>query len=171
MTRPAEIRKLMDRTAIHDVVMRYFHGADRADKALVRSCFAEDVQAHYHERAPVRGADALIAQIALFDNLASGACKIATHFVGNLRFSQLDGDHAETETHAFAFLINPAHGSGSDQVAMRSLRYLDRWVRAAGQWKIATRVHTLDWSCEMPASFAKSLAQRVNAFPEALAAA
>lgn len=164
MTHSAEIENLVARAAIHDVVMRYFHGADRADKTLVRGCFTDDVQAQYHERAPVLGADALIAQIALFDNLASRACKIATHFVGNLQFKLVARDRAETETHAFAFLINTAQGS--DQVAMRSLRYLDRWVRQAGQWKIAARIHTLDWRCEVPASFAKSLAQRVNGFPD-----
>lgn len=164
MPHPAEIQNLIDRAAIHDVAMRYFHGADRADKALVRSCFTEDVQAHYEGRPPAHGADALLAQIALFDNLASGACRISTHFAGNLQYKAVAGDGAETEINAFAFLVNAVQGS--DQVAMRSLRYLDRWVRQPGGWKIAARVHTLDWSCEVPASFAKSFGQRLNGFPE-----
>ncbi|GAA4353698.1 hypothetical protein GCM10023165_44150 [Variovorax defluvii] len=163
MTLPPELQALVDRAAIHDVLMRYFHAADSADKALVRTCFTDDVKARYHGRAPVEGADALIGQIALFDAFGSGACKIATHFVGNVQYKLIGTAHAETETNAFAFLVRPAQPS--DQVAMRSLRYLDRWVRQAGLWKIAERIHTLDWHGEVPASAAATLAQRVNAFP------
>ncbi|EER61821.1 conserved hypothetical protein [Acidovorax delafieldii 2AN] len=161
------LQALADRAAIHDVAMRYFHAADTGNKALVRSCFTEDVRAHYHGRAAVQGADALVAQIALFNHFESGACKIASHFVGNLHFEQLDADTARTETHAIAFLVNPS--ASGDQVAARSLRYLDRWVCRQGEWKIDTRLHTLDWSAQVSANFATTLAQRVNALPAGFA--
>lgn len=150
MNHSPEVEKLLGRAAIHDVLMRYFSAADRADPEAVRSCFTEDAHAHYHGREPVHGADTVVAQIALFRNMASGACKIATHFVGNLQFKMIEGDWAETEANAFAFLVGPVNGA--DQVIVRSLRYLDRWQRTEGRWKIAARVHTLDWSSEMSAS-------------------
>lgn len=160
------LQQLLDRAAIHDVLMRYFSGADGADRTAVRSCFTEDAHAHYHQRKPVDGAEAVVAQIALFDNLASGAVRIATHFVGNVRFIELEAGHAQTETYAFAFLVGPAEDG--DQVMVRSLRYFDRWRREGGAWKIAARVHTLDWSSQMPAAFAGTLAQRLHAPPEPL---
>jgi hypothetical protein len=163
---PAQLQLLLDRSAIREVLVRYYHGADSGDEAVVRSCFTQDVRAHYDGRTPVAGLDALMAQIPLFRNLACGACTICTHFMGNLRFLQLGADAAETEAHVFAFLVVPE--GGGNVVNMRSLRYLDRWRREAGDWKIAVRQHTLDWSCQVPASFTRSFAQRLGAIPEGL---
>jgi hypothetical protein len=160
----SDVQRLIDRSAIEEVLVRYFHGADSGDEAIVRSCFTQDVCAHYDGRPPVSGLDALMAQIPLFRNLTSGACTICTHFMGNLRFRHLDAAAAETDTHVFAFLVVP-EGSGN-VVNMRSLRYLDRWRLDAGDWKIAVREHTLDWSCQVPATFARAFAQRLRAIPD-----
>lgn len=151
---------LPDRLAIQDVLLGYFHGADSGNEALVRRCFTQDVQAHYDGRPPVSGLDTLMEQIPLFRNLASGACTICTHFVGNLRFCHLDATSSQTETYVLAFVVVPEDGSNA--VNMRSLRYLDRWRRESGAWKIAVREHTLDWSCKVPATFARTFTQRVR---------
>jgi hypothetical protein len=71
------------------------------------------------------------------------------------------GDVAETEMYAIAFLVEP-----TDMVAMRSLRYIDRFRRDENGWRISDRVHTLDWACQMPANYAVTLAQRVSALPD-----
>jgi hypothetical protein len=161
MTQIAKLQNLIDRAAIQDVLMRYFHAADSGDKDAVRSCFTSDVVATYEGRTPVTGVDALIAQIALFDNLASGACKVSTHFAGNLQFKEIAGDRAETVTNAFAFLVSRE----GDTVAVRSLRYLDRLRCEGGDWKIAERLHTLDWSCNLPCAFARAFQEKLNVFP------
>jgi hypothetical protein len=155
------VQTLCDRAAIQDVLMRYFNAADRGQKDLVRSCFTEDVWAQYEGRPPVRGVDALLSQIALFGNLASGACRISTHFAGNLVFKDLSADRAEIEHNVFAFLVDE-HGA---TVAMRSLRHMDRLRREQGQWKIFARLHTLDWSCQLPCSFARPFAQKLQEIP------
>jgi len=160
----AELQRLLDRAAIQEVLIRYYHGADSGSEATVRSCFVQDVQAHYDSRPPVSGLNAFIEQISLFRNLASGACAISTHLMGNLRFCHLDRATAETETHALAFLVDVA--SSGHVVNMRSLRYFDRWRREAGMWKIAVRQHTLDWSCQVPATFVRAFGQRLRGFPE-----
>ncbi|MGC4251930.1 MAG: nuclear transport factor 2 family protein [Sphingobium sp.] len=156
-----DLQALADRAAIQDVLLRYFHAADRGDREAMRGCFTQDVRAHYDGRAAVEGVDALIEQIGLFRNLESGACRIATHFAGNLVFRALANGHAETETNAFAFLLD----ASGETVAVRSLRYLDRLRREQGQWRIAARIHTLDWSGEMPCTFARAFAAKVNGFP------
>jgi hypothetical protein len=156
-----DLQILRDRAAIHDVLMRYFNAADRGQKEVVRSCFTDDVWAKYEGRPPVRGVDALMEQIALFRNLASGACTISTHFAGNLVFRELSGSRAEIEQNVFAFLVN----SQGTTVAMRSLRHLDRLRRVDGEWKVFARLHTLDWSCDVPCSFARAFAQKESEFP------
>ncbi len=56
-------------------------------------------------------------------------------------------------------------GEPTDQVAMRSLRYLDRLRRVEGGWRISERLHTLDWSCQLPATCAVTMAQRITIPP------
>ena len=70
---------------------------------------------------------------------------------------------AETETNAIALLVEPE--AAADLVAMRSLRYLDRMRRQENGWRISDRIHTLDWSCQVPANFAITLAQRISVLP------
>jgi hypothetical protein len=95
--------------------------------------------------------------------MAEGKMKVTTHFMGNVVFKSIRGDAAETEMNALAFLVEPGEGEGL--VNMRSLRYIDRMRRQNDGWRISYRVHTLDWSCQAPANFATTLAQRVVALP------
>lgn len=164
MAETKDIQVLLDRAAIHDLHVRYFHGIDLGLRDQVRSCFAEDVVAQYDKRPEVRGIEALMAQIPSFARQESGEWKISTHFMGNLHFRSLAGDIAETETHAFAFLVLTTT-MPQDQVAMRSLRYVDRLVRGDGAWRIHRRLHTLDWSCQVPTDFSTTLRERKATCP------
>lgn len=155
-----DIRRLLDRAAIEDLHARYFQGIDRGDPEQVRSCFTDDVEAHYHERGSTRGIEAFMANLQNFDKFRAGTLKVTTHFMGNLAIGRLEADVAETETYAIAFLVGP--DKEGDVVAMRSLRYLDRMRRDAGGWRISHRIHTLDWSCAMPTTFATTVASRVS---------
>ena len=159
----AETQQLIDRAAIQDLLARYFQGIDRGSREQVRGCFTDDVRAHYDRRTPTRGIEALMDSLQNFNKLRDGSMKVTTHFMGTLNFTALAGDAAETETNAIAFLVEPAQGA--DEVSMRSLRYLDRMRREQDSWRISDRIHTLDWSCRMPASFAITLAQRVATLP------
>ena len=154
---------LLDRAAIHDVLARYFQGIDAGKPDQVRSCFTEDVQAYYDGRPPVRGIDALMESFMAFKKQEAGEWKVTTHFMGNLIFSLLEGDVAETETNATVFLI--LTDETPDRVVIRSLRYLDRLRRVEDGWRISDRVHTLDWSCQVPTTFAVTMAQRITTPP------
>jgi hypothetical protein len=160
---PIDIQYLLDRAAIHDVLARYYQGLDQGKPEQVRSCFTEDVRASYEGRPAVRGLDAMMDSLTVFRNQQSGEWKVTTHFMGNVNFNMLEGDVAETETNAIAFLVLP--GAPKEQVAMRSLRYLDRLRRTKDGWRISERLHTLDWSCHVPASFAVTMAQRQTTRP------
>jgi hypothetical protein len=158
-----EIQYLIDRAAIHDLLTRYFQGLDRGSPEQVRSCFTDDVEAHYDKRTPTKGIEEMMDSLQNFNKLREETMKITTHFMGNLSISRLEGDVAETETNALALLVEP--GNGADLVSVRSLRYLDRMRREKSGWRISNRIHTLDWSCQVPANFAITLAQRISVLP------
>ena len=105
----------------------------------------------------------MINSLQNFNKLKEGKMKITTHFMGNLNINSIQGDVAETETNAIAFLVEPKEGA--DLVSMRSLRYIDKLRRQENGWRISDRIHTLDWSCQVPTNFAITLAQRVSALP------
>ena len=157
---PLDLQRLLDRAAIQDVLVRYFQGIDAANAQQVRSCFTDDVRAGYDGRSSVNGIEALMGSFLAFRNRASGQWKATTHFLGNLSFKLLRDDSAETECYAFACLVTP--GAASDQLTVRSLRYLDRLRKTKQGWRICDRVQTLDWSCEMPASFAAAFSSRIT---------
>jgi len=159
----AGIQYLLDRAAIHDVLARYYQGLDQGKQDQVRNCFTEDVRAKFDDRPLAIGIDALMESFSVFRNHQSGAWKITTHFMGNLNFNLLEGDVAETETNAIAFLVLP--DVPKEQVTMRSLRYLDRLRRTSDGWRICERLHTLDWSCHVPTSYSLSVGQRMMTRP------
>jgi hypothetical protein len=161
--RSTEIQYLIDRAAIQDLLMRYFQGLDRCSPEQVRSCFTHDIQAHYDHRPPITGIEELMGGFRTFKRIKEGKMKVTTHFMGNLNIGLLQGDVAETETNALAFLVEP--GEGADLVSIRSLRYIDRMRREENGWRISDRIHTLDWSCQVPTNFASTLAQRISALP------
>ena len=156
----AGVQMLLDRAAIHDLHVRYFSAIDAGDQSEVRRCFATDVEARYHGRAPVYGIDALMGSIAIWPKHASGELKISTHFMGNLIFRRVDRDAAETELNQFSFLV--LTNDPPEHVAMRCIRCLDRLRRVDGEWRISERLHTLDWSCKVPTDYATSIGQRIG---------
>lgn len=158
-----DLQYVLDCTAIEAVLTRYYQGLDRGLPDQVRSCFTDDIKAYYDGREPIAGIEAMMNSLNTFRRLAAGELKGTTHFMGNLNINRLEGDVAETETYAIAYLVRP--GSPADAIDMRSLRYLDRLRRLNGEWLISERRHTLDWSCVLSANFAATLPQRVTTWP------
>src|SRR5215204_3870439 len=91
-----DIQYLLDRAAIQDLVVRYFQGLDSSKPEQVRSCFTDDIEAHYDQRSPTRGIDALMDSLQNFNKFQSGELKVTTHFMGNMYITLLEGDVAET---------------------------------------------------------------------------
>ena len=156
---------LLDHAAIHDLHLRYFQGLDSGRREQVVACFTEDVQAVYHGRPVANGIDALMADSLdpFYCRLETGHTRIATHFMGNFKLERLEGDLAETEIYAIAFGVRALEPR--DEVAMMSLRYMDRLRRTKDGWKICMRVQSMDWSCQPPAATTLSMAQRVMGLP------
>lgn len=148
--------------ALQEVLTRYFQGCDRGDVAQIRSCFADDARVTHPGRDTVVGGDAVIEAIfrPAFAYLKNADALCRMHFMGNFRVERLDGDVAETETYVIAALL--AKEASGETADVKSLRYMDRFRRINGQWRVSERRMTQDWSAKLPASFAMAFASRVG---------
>jgi hypothetical protein len=149
MTDP--LRVLADRLAIQDLAARYARGVDRRDFELLESVFTPGARlaVHYGDPAKVearhemRGIDQILAGLRTIVRY-----RTTTHFVGNQTVA-LDGDQARAETYCLAHHLHEQGGRWVDYVM--SIRYADRCVRDAGQWRFAERVLAVDWTEERAA--------------------
>jgi uncharacterized protein (TIGR02246 family) len=135
---------MADRMAIREVMTRYSRGIDRRDFDMVAGCFTADAEAEYSGNVLPKGVDAIVAYIRRIAHLPR-----STHFMGDTLID-VDGDTADAETYAIAYLVDGEVGSGA-QVHTRGLRYRDMLVRQDGRWLIHKRVHTADWMFSSPA--------------------
>lgn len=130
-----ELRQLLDERAIRTVILRYCRGVDRMDRDLVRSCYHPDaVDSHAHFEG------------ALDDFLDWAWTLQATytstmHYVANLLVEHhpTDPDLAHAETYGIALQF----AESGDRIG--GFRYLDRFERRTGEWRIARRDASTEW--------------------------
>ena len=159
-----QVRELLDKQAITDVIMTYARAIDRLDEDLLRSVFHPDSQ-HAHgfvgpssdpSQASSPGSPGDFVAYA-FEVL--GTLTRTHHQLGNI-FIELDGDDAYTETYFSAYHRMRAKGDplasdGAYDTEMDWLvggRYIDRMQRREGVWKISHRTGLTDWMRTEPPS-------------------
>jgi hypothetical protein len=138
----AHLHGLLDKQAIHEALLRYCRGLDRCDEALLASAFHADGVVE-HAGQTLTGAQ--IAGFLVSRSLHAGSSHahyLANHLVG------LRGDDADSECYFFSYRIGPAE----DEIEAFKGRYLDRFERRAGEWRIARRTVVIDWSTREPFS-------------------
>lgn len=131
-----------DRAEIESVLIRYATGLDRRDFDLVRSCFHDDVRAEYSGVALDPGVSAVIAHVRIIGNYVS-----SLHFIGNVEI-QISAGAATSSCRAVAYLVDDR--AAEPRLYMRSLTYRDRLLDTDAGWRIIERVHSVDWSVELP---------------------
>lgn len=141
MTAPiedAEIRGLLDRQAIHEVILRFGRASDRADLEQLKSCYHPDA---YEDHGYFQGnAWEFVEQaVTLADERHAGG---GTHYLGT-PLIDLDGDRAYAETYVQA-VMRSSDSSGPLHFIF-SGRYLDSFERRHGQWRIAQRITVKDY--------------------------
>jgi hypothetical protein len=137
----AELRTLLDKQAIQEVLARYVRAIDRCDEALLHSVFHADAIDHHVGH---RNTAQEFCSWAL--ELVRGMGPVA-HYLG-VPLIELDGDLAWSECYAIAF-----HRLERDGVAFDNFlgaRVLDRFERREGVWRIAWRRVVYDWNRDMP---------------------
>jgi hypothetical protein len=131
----AELRALLDKDAIRDCLYRYCRGIDRADEELLRGVYWPD--AHDSHGAYMGTASGFVAQAV--PRLRSGGRGV--HQIGSILI-ELHGDAAAVES---SFLALQTNAAAPTLETFLCGRYLDRFERRDGQWRIAERTVVYDW--------------------------
>jgi len=132
-----ELADFLAKQACAEVVYRLARGLDRCDARLVRDAFHNDAT---DDHGIFRGtADEFVAWV--IPQLQT--MERTQHFIGNVLI-EVNGDHARGEAYYIANhdLKGP---SGEDLRYTAAGRYLDRFERRDGQWRIAHRLSVSDW--------------------------
>jgi ketosteroid isomerase-like protein len=135
-----DVKALLDRAAINDVLDDYAAGIDGRDFGLVASLFTDDAQLDYTTSGgPTGDRDAVMHWLR--ETLPAVA--LTQHLLVNRRI-RVDGDTATASTDLFNPLL-----FGSDdnmQVLLLGGRYDDELIRTQDGWRISRRVHTTTWT-------------------------
>jgi hypothetical protein len=135
------VSAIADRLALTDCVNAYARGLDRLDEELLLSAFHPDA---VFDNGDIVGSPTEFRDWLLVQQKGREVCQ---HFLTNSSF-ELDGDTAHGETYFIAVIKH----TGSDQIGVMGGRYLDRFERRGGQWRIAARVLVRDWYFDADAS-------------------
>jgi hypothetical protein len=130
------LERLASQAAIIDALARYARGVDRADAELTRSAYHPDA---IDEHGSFNGSAWEFAERVNESHARRWAT--TTHVLGQ-HLSVIAGDVADTETYVIAYLRR-IDGTGVDAVGGR---YVDRFERRAGDWRISRRVYVWEWS-------------------------
>ena len=128
------LRELLDRQAIVDCIHRCARGVDRADEELVRSAYHPDaVEDH---GMFVGDVDGLVG----FLGAAHAPFPAYQRSVSNTSV-ELGGDVAHAESYYSCVLRRDDRG----RLLVNGGRYLDRFERRDGEWRIARRGVVMEW--------------------------
>ena len=146
-------QRIADRMAIQDVMYRWCRSVDRLDFDLMRSLFHPDaVDDHGAYKG---GVDGLVDWI----RERHRTIPFSAHQLSNMLIEFAGPDIALVETYAHVVQRYPADGkaalaqlSGGQQGAAGTaavlnsyVRYVDRFERRNGEWRIARRTVVQDW--------------------------
>jgi len=134
-----QLQVLLDKDEIRDVLMRYSRGVDRGEADLIGSCYHPDA-VDDHGGIEVAGTET--GRLFSGGRPLSSTGQTGQHFMGNISID-VQGDTAYTEAYFVSYLV--VVRDGVDYTRFRGARYLDRFERRDGAWKIAYRVVVDDW--------------------------
>lgn len=139
----SKLQLLIDKQEITDLCGTYMRGLDRLDGALVRSCYHDDAT---DDRGFFSGSADEFADFAM------GALKdhhANHHMIGQCNID-VEGDVAFGEIYFQAFHRVSEGGAEKDFIVWG--RYVDRYEKRSGIWKIAHRSELNDACSTVPAA-------------------
>jgi SnoaL-like domain len=154
------LKRIADRCEIQDVLLCYARGVDRRDWELVRAAFHKDGTDHHGEFKGVR--DDFIKWVSE----RHAQVTTSTHFLGNCLIEFASNDLAVVETNFIAILtlgseatahrqmlVDGAQQGGAGTIDVEVLgRYVDRFEKREGNWRIARRHVVFDSTRSRPAN-------------------
>lgn len=139
----AELRALLDKQAITEVILRYSRAVDRGDEALLRGCYHDDA-VEDHGGSFLGPASDYIA--AILPTLHSD--RLMTHTVTNILVDLEGPGRATSEAYYLSFARYPAAEPPFETLTLA--RAVDRMEKREGVWRIARRNLRWEWNREQP---------------------
>jgi hypothetical protein len=139
--RDPDIQRLLDRVEIGEVIIRYCRAIDRCDEPMLRSCFHADAT-HVHGAFSGRSSDFCAHAMDVVRGV-----ELTHHQLGQISI-EIEGQVAFTETYFTSyhrFGAVPPAGGEPYQDRILGGRYVDRFERRDGAWRIAHRRGVSDW--------------------------
>lgn len=136
-----QLNQALAKMAIHDLLMAYSRGLDRADEELLASAFHPDstvISGAFNGSGPDFARE-IVAYVT--QNLERCFHSIANEWV------TVKGDRAVGE----AYVI--AHMTAGDTDTITGGRYIDEFECRDGEWKISSHTFVTDWNMNLPNSF------------------
>lgn len=131
------LQDLLDREAIRDCLHRYCRAVDRMDEACLRSVYWPDATDRH---GPYQGSASGFIDWAL-DKLQGGPRGV--HMLSNILID-LRGDVAGVESY-FQALQCDRDPQGQPRESVLVGRYIDRFEKRHGEWRVAQRTVVYDW--------------------------
>lgn len=140
----AQYRQLLDKQACIELVYRFARALDRCDADLIRSVFHPDAT---DDHGGFQGtADEFVTWvIGVLQTMER-----TQHMIGNILI-ETDGDDARAESYFVAY-HDLVDAQGAPLRTTVAGRYLDRFERRDGEWRISHRGVVFDWSASDPRS-------------------
>jgi hypothetical protein len=152
-----QIQQLLDKQAITEMITTYARALDRFDEDLLRSVFHPDSQ-HAHGFVGPSSDPSLPSTPGEPGDFVAYAYDVLRthtrthHLLGNI-FIDLDDDNAYTETYFSAYHRMRAKGDplaapnayDTEMDFLVGGRYIDRFQKREGVWKISHRTGLTDW--------------------------
>jgi hypothetical protein len=139
----AALRRLLDRQAIAECIVRTTRGPDRFDWDLFTSAYHPDAEEDHG------------SFVGDFDGVKAFIANAMMNFDGHQRYVSnfsidIDGD----EAHCESYYLIVVRMVDAGKVMMNGGRYLDRLERRDGDWRIATRAVISEWNTFLDSNFA-----------------
>jgi len=132
----SSLQHILDELEIRKIVARVCRGVDRMDLDLLRSCFHSDA-------ALSGGYEGGIEDFIEYCRSGRAPYISTTHFIGN-QLIEVDGDAAWAESYVRASHRLAGQNGQPDTDRVAHGRYIDRFERREGKWRIASRIMAVD---------------------------
>jgi hypothetical protein len=140
MTQNPSIEELLDREAIRAVLARYCRAIDRLDAELLETVYHPGALEHH---GAFRG-DAETWRKRALKGIPENLERMR-HLLGSTMI-ELDGDVAHAETYFTAGCVLRERSEGNRLLRVIDGRYVDRFERRNGDWRIVRRTVVKDYT-------------------------
>ena len=143
--RDARIDALLEKEDIRDCLRRFSRGMDRFDRELYLSAFWDDAE---------MAAGPYVGDVPGCWDWAKPMheqWQILTHHSLLNTTIDIDGDTAHVETYyIFVARNHPFPGTYNETLTLAGGRYVDRFEKRGGEWRIALRTNVIEWASDAP---------------------